>query len=259
MFDKDFTMEKYELLCQNISKSNFKTYTLEKLFDCNQKINANFIVLRHDVDRSPKKAYMMAKIEQKYGLKATYYFRTINQKLFDKEIITRIKKLGHEIGYHYEVLSTSKGDFKRAHYFFDNSIKEFKNIGIKVKTATFHGSPLSKYNNRDFWKKYRINEFDLLGLAYDSVNFEKIYYLTDTGRTFGQTSSNIRDKPATSYLFDKKIRSTRDVIKLLKKDCNIYITTHPERWSQGSLDWYWEYIFQNFKNMGKSFLNYARK
>jgi len=259
MLEKDFTMKKYDILCQSISKSNFKTYTIEELITCNQEIDGNFIILRHDVDKSPSKAHIMANIEQKYGLKATYYFRTINQKLFDKDVITKIKNLGHEIGYHYEVLSTSKGDFEEAYNFFCNSIEDFQNIGIKVKTAAFHGSPLSKYNNRDFWSRYSIDDFNLLGLAYDGVNFENIYYLTDTGRTFGQTSSNLRDRPETPFLFNKKIKSTSDIIKLLEEDGNIYITTHPERWAKGSIDWYWEYIFQNFKNMGKSFLNYARK
>ncbi len=91
MFDKDFTMEKYELLCQSISKSNFKTYTLEKLIDCNQKINASFIILRHDVDRSPKKAYMMAKIEQKYGLKATYYSVQLIKNCLIKRLLIELK------------------------------------------------------------------------------------------------------------------------------------------------------------------------
>ena len=257
--DRDFTLDKYSSLCESISASNYISYTVEEVIDKKQKLVEPFIILRHDVDRSPKNAYKMAKIEKSNGIKATYYFRTVKSKLFDIGIINDIKNLDHEIGYHYEVLSSSKGDFDRAIKLFKNSVDKFNDIGVSVKTASFHGSPFSKFDNRNFWSKNKFTDFGLIGLAYDSIDFSDIFYVTDTGRTFSQTRGNLRDKPLTKFLIDPDINSTNDLINFIRmQKGNLYITTHPVRWSSGILDWSWEFLFQNTKNIGKYFLNYAR-
>ena len=64
------------------------------------------VVLRHDIDRKPMNALRMAELEYELGIQSTYYFRF--PCTFKPEIIRKIRDLGHEVGYHYEVLSKAK-------------------------------------------------------------------------------------------------------------------------------------------------------
>jgi hypothetical protein len=45
----------------------------------------------------------MAELEHELGIQSTYYFRF--PYTFKPDIIGKIHDLGHEVGYHYEVLS----------------------------------------------------------------------------------------------------------------------------------------------------------
>jgi|ERR1035437_5345325 hypothetical protein len=45
-----------------------------------------------------------------------------------------------------------------------------------------HGSPLSKYDSKDLWKKYNYRDYKIIGEPYFDVDFNKVFYLTDTGR-----------------------------------------------------------------------------
>ena len=67
------------------------------------------IILRHDVDRLPQNSVNTARIEKNLNITGSYYFRIV-QKSYDATIIKQIAELGHEIGYHYEDLTLSKGD-----------------------------------------------------------------------------------------------------------------------------------------------------
>ena len=51
-----------------------------------------------------------------------------------------------------------------------------------VKTICMHGSPLSKWDNRDLWKKYNYRDYGIIGEAYFDIDFGEVLYLTDTGR-----------------------------------------------------------------------------
>jgi len=55
----------------------------------------------------------MAKIENSFGIRSTYYFWK-NEEVFKPAMINEIVNMGHEIGYHYEVLDKTKGDYEEA-------------------------------------------------------------------------------------------------------------------------------------------------
>jgi tetratricopeptide (TPR) repeat protein len=169
----DFTLDKYEDLLRFL-RDNYEIYTVERYLV--ERPAGDFVILRHDVDRSPKNALKMAELESKLGVKSTYYFRY--PYTFKPEIIKRIKELEHEVGYHYETLSQAKGDYEMALELFKQALEEFGKIA-EVKTICMHGSPLSKYDNRDLWKKYDFREFGILGEAYLSINDPEIVYLTE--------------------------------------------------------------------------------
>ena len=110
---RDFTIDKFEKLCETISKSSYEPITVRDYFS-EVKLTKK-ILIRHDIDIKPNRALAMAKIEKKYGISSTYYIR-ITKEVFDRKIIQQISKMGHEIGYHYETLDKSKGNI-------DNAIK----------------------------------------------------------------------------------------------------------------------------------------
>ena len=105
----------------------------------------------------------MAELEHELGIQSTYYFRV--PYTFKPDIIGKIRGLGHEVGYHYEVLSKANGDYEKAVELFEQELNEFRKI-CEVKTICMHGSPLSKYDNRDLWTRYDFRDFGIVGEAY---------------------------------------------------------------------------------------------
>ena len=171
------------------------------------------LILRHDVDRKPKQAIKIARIAKEYGAVGTFNFRVLRNKT-DKNAVVDISNMGHEIGYHYEDLSIAKGDVDTAIEYFEKNLKLLREIA-DVKTATMHGRPLSKYDNRDIWKFTNVERFNLYGEAYISIDYKNIYYLTDTGRTWGETNANL-GIDVDSLQIPKGLKTTDSVKKFIK-------------------------------------------
>lgn len=212
--------------------------------------------MRHDIDRLAKQALKIASIEEEFGIRATYYFRT-NKTVFVPEIIQEIEKMGHEVGYHYEVLSTAKGDYEKAIKLFENDVHKFKNI-CNLKTICMHGAVWSKYDNRDLWKYYDFRNFGLVGEAYLSVG-KNLNYFTDTGRGWN-SKSNLRDfiPGKTEKIFAK---TTDDLIELIEsyEIANLYISLHPERWKSNVVNWGLCWLQDLLLNYGKKVLITVRQ
>jgi hypothetical protein len=236
----DFTLNKYRELCQSAQESSCTVLTVEAYLS-SKNPPEECIVLRHDVDRKPYNALRMAKLENQYGLKATYYFR-INNAVFVPDLIREIAAMGHEIGYHYEALDKAKGDYEQAIRIFDDDLKRLRGI-CEVRTICMHGNPLTEGDNRDLWLKYNFKDFGLLGEAYLSFN-DDIAYLSDTGRTWGN-KHKVKDLlPANTETGRNRAKeagasSTNDIIGLIKsgKLGPAYLLTHPERWSDSLGGW----------------------
>ena len=217
-----------------MQKYGYNSITVSELIQKNDLIlNQKLIILRHDVDRMPKTALELAKIENEFGLRASYYFRIPSS--YDVKIIEAISKLNHEIGLHYETLDKTKGDLSSARKLMKNELDILRKICL-IKTVSMHGNPLTKYDNRDFWKINKFGEFNLLGEVYLSINFEKVLYYSDTGRTWRDDRFNMKDViPLNQNKVTEKpiIRTTDELIQFIKYDNrNLYLLTHPERWSK---------------------------
>ena len=216
------------------------------------------LILRHDVDRFPKQSLKMAQLESDMGITATYYFR-IRKSTYKPDIINEIKSLGHEIGYHYENLTDCNGNYEKSLADFEynlNSLREY----YPIETICMHGSPRSKFDNKELWKKFDFRSLDLIGEPYYDIDFDKVFYLTDTGRRWDGWKTSVRDKvPQQNQWIQQNLVfcSTNDIINSSSKDelpDKIMFTFHPQRWHDNYFYWSRELIFQNFKNLVKSYL-----
>jgi len=122
------------------------------------------------------------------------------------------------------------------------------------------------------------------------INFNQLYYITDTGRRWDGDKFNVRDKPVkpptvrgrsltlevkpdgagrptkenpvTNPDFLKlRFHSTHDIIKAVENDQfpkRAMLNFHPQRWNDKPLPWLKELVWQNIKNQGKRMLKAVR-
>jgi len=247
----DFTPNIYKSLVVTLQEQGYAFQTFE---DFLRTPAQRSIVLRHDVDKLPANALKMAKLEHEQGVAATYYFRAVPES-FDQDIIRKISALGHEIGYHYEDLTIAKGDHAKANRHFERQLARFRRI-YPIKTICMHGSPLSKWDNRDLWKHYSYRDYGIMGEPYFDVDFKDVFYITDTGRRWDGDSVSIRDRVISG--FDIPVKSTFDLIALAGQGAlpsRMMITVHPQRWHDRALPWVKELVWQNLKNVVKRVVN----
>jgi len=263
----------------------------------------------------------MAQIENSLGIKGSYYFRIfLNQD--NEHIINQIAAMGHEIGYHYDDLTMCKGYHQNALERFKKNLTYLRQFA-PVTTITMEGAPLSKYDNRELWGKVKVKaevkenptqtvsraesmslpqpqpepqpkphytHYGILAEPYFDLNFNQIFYLTDTGRRWDGHRYNIRDKataenPISNHQFLKlKFHSTHDLINAINNFDNsptpntklseaksrelsdsghqtrntfppqTMLNFHPQRWNDAFVPWVKELVWQNVKNQGKRIL-----
>lgn len=252
--DFDFTLNKFRQLSNAVAK-NYSTITMAEYLR-SEKLPEKFALIRHDVDRMPENSLKTAHVESELGIKATYYFRA-SKNVFNCEVIKEISELGHEVGYHYEVLSEAGGNYKKAIALFEKHLNEFRCV-CDVKTICMHGCPLSKYDNRDLWKTQSFGGFGILGEAYLSVD-PNLNYFSDTGRCWN-SRNRIRDFiPGNSESFSAK--KTDELIELVQNKTlpNFYILIHPERWASTFFEWGLYYSMDFVVNLVKACLMKARQ
>jgi len=253
----DFTISIYKELLSSLMKSGYKFKTLSDYFiehDNFEKI----IILRNDIDLLPQSALVFANIQAEMGIKSSFYFRSIDES-WDKTIIQKISDLSHEVGYHYENMDTCNGDLDKAWDDFRYHLDQFRQL-IKVQTICMHGSPLSKWDNRELWKKYNYRKLDIIAEPYFDIDVDEVYYLTDTGRRWNGEDVSIRDKVTrrkNSKFSNLKFHSTIDIINAVGKSRfpgKAMINTHPQRWHNNPVLWTKELIGQSMKNVVKRFI-----
>lgn len=234
---KDYTLNEYFKLCNQIITSGYNIITVEEYVT--SKPSQKTVILRHDVDSRPERALKMAKLEVDMGIHSTYYFR-YTKSVFDTTIIKKVSDMGHEVGYHYETLSKSHGNFGEAIELFEFELNEFRKI-CKINTISMHGSALSKYDNRVLWDAYNFGNYNIIGEAYLSVGTDFCYF-SDTGRSWSQ-KNKIRD-----FVPNKKehflVNTTDELISVIqnKNIDTLYLLAHPGIWASNSFEWYYSAV-----------------
>lgn len=243
----DFTIKIYKKLLISLQKQNYTFLTFKEFLNSDLKKS---IVLRHDVDLMPYNSLLFARIQHQMGIKGVYYFRAVKES-WNEKIIKEIHSLGHEIGYHYENLTTCKGDLEKGVEDFKYNLAELRKLA-PVSTICMHGSPMSKFDSKDLWTKYNYRDFKIIGEPYFDVNFNETFYITDTGRRWDGDKVSVRDRVDTNQKLT--FSKTNDIIQSSNKGKlpnQIMFTFHPQRWNDNFYLWGRELIFQNIKNLIK--------
>ena len=289
----DFTLKKYSELLQSLLQQGYRlasyadyiheygtaseAASCRKGFDCSKAEEVSsgeietdgdagtknsikgqkIICLRHDVDLLPENSLDTARIEHTLGIRATYYFRAVPES-WDEDVIRKIASLGHEIGYHYESLTTCDGDIDKAYNDFCRNLDRLREL-VPVQTICMHGSPRSPFDSKDIWKKYSYRELGVIGEPYLDTDFSKCFYLTDTGRRWDGFKVSLRDRiegwqerwteAGLTYHRSDDIIAAAQAGTLPDR---IMITTHPQRWTDNTAAWLKELVLQNAKNVVKA-------
>ena len=231
-------------------------FTLKRYRALLRALKGRDVILRHDVDKRPGNSLRIARMEAEEGWKAVYYFRAVPCS-WDEKIIREIAALGHEIGYHYECLTTCHGDLEAAWADFQKNLAALRKIA-PVRSICMHGSPRSPWDSRDLWKHYDYKSLGIESEPYLDTDFSATFYLTDTGRRWDGWEASVRDKiPHWQEVWEKQglvYHTTRDILRAAADGSlprQLMLTTHPQRWEPFGLRWMEEFLLQRAKNLVK--------
>lgn len=263
----DFTFRRFSEFLNIVKENRYSFHTFHDFIQFhNTSNNSRILVLRHDVDARPNNSLTAARLQAKLGIAGTYYFRMVPQS-YDERVIKEVVQLGHEVGYHYETMDTCKGNIDKAYEEFCRNLDKFRKL-TSVYTISMHGSPMSPFDNRDLWKKYDYRKLGIVGEPYFDIDFNNLFYITDTGRRWDGTIYNVRDKatrenPITNQEFlNLRFHTTLDIINAVES--NIFpnramLNFHPQRWNDKILPWTQEFLIQNIKNQVKRIIVSSKK
>jgi hypothetical protein len=244
----DFTISIYKKLLHALINQGYQFQSFEAYL---KNPKERVILLRHDVDDRKLHSLEFAKIQAELGIVGTYYFRVV-PKSFDKQVIQEIHKLGHEIGYHYEDMDFAKGNPDEAIKYFKKHLEKLRAVA-PIQTICMHGSPKSKYDNKDVWQKYDYKKYDIVGEPYFDLNFDDMAYYTDTGRMWDGFKVSVRDKVKSSGQFPV-FHTTHEMIECIEAGQfpqRVMMNFHPQRWTDNQWLWRKDAFIQNLKNQVK--------
>ncbi len=253
---RDFTLGMYRQLCEAIVAAGYQVWPIMRYMAARDMPDL-VVLLRHDIDRCPGNALWMARLEHELGLRTTYYVR-MTPSVFRPKVLKEVAAMGHEIGYHYETLAKARGNVQQAITLFEQELARLREI-YDIQTISMHGSPLSPYDNRDLWRQYDFRQFGLLGEAYLSLDYKRLVYLTDTGRSWAKNHYNLRDKVAQECPIPD-LKTTDDLISAIHNHrfTHVCISTHPERWAQSIGEWIISVAVDLAVNLAKMAIQYSR-
>lgn len=244
----DFTLRKYKTLLNILKSTGHDFLRFDQFLESHSDRS---IILRHDVDARNLNSLIFARLQHELGISGTFYFRMVKGS-YDAAIIKEISDMGHEIGYHYEDMDFANGDIQLAVELFEKHLSILREVAT-IKTICMHGSPRSKFDNREIWKAIDYKKYGIIGEPYFDLNFNEICYFTDTGRSWNGASHSVRDKVSSNENWPA-VESTDDIIDLVVKNNfpqKVMFNFHPQRWNDSLLLWLWEKYYQSFKNSVK--------
>jgi hypothetical protein len=231
------THEKYREICSFLSKNRIKTIRASCISNCGK--DDKFICVKHDVECNPESALEIALIENKFGISSTFYFQA-NLVPNNHKLINYIVSLGHEVGYHYDVLDASDGDFSIANDQFKAALNDFKQAGVDIICVCPHGNPTKIRNgwnsNKDYFRKPITRK--LFPNIFDTVidkdlNGRRVAYISDAGYSFKLIFDVTQNDRVVTV--DKSLTSLDGLLNEISYYDQLILSTHPHRWHRSAL------------------------
>lgn len=254
-----FRVDRYEALLGNLRAAGRRMIGVADFVQAQvAEQGARYAILRHDVDRLSSWAVALARVEQREGVAATYYFRCSASGKFPDAAVKAVSAAGHEVGYHYECLSACNGDRDAALAMFARNLAIFRRLA-PCRSVAMHGAPLSRYRNQDLLRGLDLAAFDLEADA--SLSFEKtaLAYFTDTGGRWNADSvTNFRDRVGRTDGSHPHPFSPDFAAWLRRFPDPVYVATHPERWAQTSAGYFQAAARDGLTNIAKRLIRKIR-
>jgi hypothetical protein len=135
-------------------------------------------------------------------------------------------------------LALAGGDLQVAIRQFAENLAYFQKF-YPVKTICMHGSSMSSYDNKILWDHYDFKDFGIIGEPYFSIDYNEVFYLTDTGRCWDGRKYSVRDNVQNN--FKLTFHKTSDLIRAAEKGAlpdKILLQSHT-LWTDSLLEWGW--------------------
>lgn len=179
----DFSYQHYRAILKAALNQGFVLTCFRDLPQHQQK--PKIIILRHDVDYSPKRALAIAKVERALKIKSTFFVRVHGEyyhpfhRLFFP-YFKEIMAMGHEIGLHTEARHLAKEFKLNLATLFLREKKILEGIlDLKVISASEHadlGRP------RSYWQKHFFDLIDKkkVGIKHYPQEYADFTYIGDS-------------------------------------------------------------------------------
>ena len=201
----------------------------------NIKGKQSYVLLRHDVEFSPRRALEIAKIENSENISSSFLFQVRSNaynvlSTINRKIISEILDLGHKVGLHFYVTELEENNWRLLEMELIKQA-EILNFAInkKIDRFSFHRPPRWVLENREDYIKELINMY---GKSYFELSDypKKIKYLADSKHCFAYGN------PMENYDFKK-----------------IQILLHPDEWSNNGCQ-----AKENFNALAEEHLDQLR-
>ena len=222
----DFTFVTYKNIFQTAIEKNYKIITLKEFFLNEYDNRSNILVNRIDVDVKIDRLKIIYDIFRELNVRASIYLRihAPNYNLFsigNIQIVKDLISIGCEIGLHTELEDMGGYCFVEKKELLKKEIELFETIfQTKIYGTASHGD-MTKFNNLDFWKENKPEDFGLVYEAYDKKLWNNCKYVSDSEWTIWKTYEN-------GVLLENDRRCP---IEHMEENPQIlHILTHPESW-----------------------------
>ena len=135
------TLQTYDAYRDFLAKfltNGYRFFTVHQA--ATRELETPCIILRHECERSARRATAIAAIEHELGITSTLYVRK-DTRAYNRRALLELQDCGFEIGYHYNTLDRTHGDFDAALRLFERDLQDMRDDGIVVNSAAAHGDP----------------------------------------------------------------------------------------------------------------------
>lgn len=206
MHMKDFTEDAYVKLL-SLLKTNYSSITFTELPDKNSK----YVLWRHDVDLSLNRAFQLAKMEQKSGIRSTYLLdpHSLFYNVAEKSqvlLLHKILEMGHSLGLHLDANFWNVQQEGQLDDLIDTEATWLESLlGIRPEALSFH-------NPSALHLTWRADSYGGLVNCYSQLLMDSVPYVSDSNGYW-------------------RYRRLFDVISNAEEPC-MQVLTHPGWWQE---------------------------